>query len=755
MSTNDQITIWMRLRGQAQVVRGLKQVETATSRANRQLSRTGKHMDGVSKKKGTFRQSLTIMRKSLVGLTAASAAFAAVGLTSASLDFEDSMARVRATLTGTAGFSDKVFNQLSDATMHWAEISRFSSAEVADGLFKLVSNGFSAQQAMQALGGTTDLAGATMIDMATAANVQMNVLKQFGFQANKARYVADVLTTAVNEGSAEMGDLATSFRYIGPIAATFGTTFEQTASALEVMAQGGFRGAFSGRALRTGFVRLVSPTKAVNKGLKTMGLSLDDVQGPNGLKPLPKLLDILRGRLDKLPGAKGKQAVARIFGTEAVTQWLYLIRHSGKDMDKMQVAIGKNEGKARDFAKKMLATTRGSLEQFFNTISDLWTRLIVTYSPQIQKFFNGASKALNDLRDPSSNLRQQLEPLFSIFRSLFRVVKAIVIQVQPFAKLIGGAVLVGLIGVSKAMEVLTGNGTILNETVRLLIASFIVYKLLMLGQAGIVKGVYLMVYAWKKLNLVIKANPLIFWMSVGAAVVLLLIDLYQNCETFRNIVDATFNTIVDVGKYALDWLRNNWPLLIGILGGPFGIAIWAVWRYFGVIKNVFGQSKDFIINAWNIVMNFFKGLPGRFAAYGVAMGKALINGLVTLINMGITSINSGLAFSIPGVSIPGPFPDIPSVSVDPPDIPTIPYLAAGGTTNVATSAIVGERGPELATLPAGARVTPLRAPASLPLTNLASTGGNGGGDTRLVVELDGRVLAESVHRHVERRQHRR
>jgi hypothetical protein len=70
----------------------------------------------------------------------------------------------------------------------------------------------------------------------------------------------------------------------------------------------------------------------------------------------------------------------------------------------------------------------------------------------------------------------------------------------------------------------------------------------------------------------------------------------------------------------------------------------------------------------------------------------------------------------------------------------IPGLALGGVVRTAGAALVGERGPEVVTLDRGARVSPLPAPSIAPILS----GGFGGGDIRVPVYLDGRVLTEVV-----------
>jgi hypothetical protein len=99
-----------------------------------------------------------------------------------------------------------------------------------------------------------------------------------------------------------------------------------------------------------------------------------------------------------------------------------------------------------------------------------------------------------------------------------------------------------------------------------------------------------------------------------------------------------------------------------------------------------------------------------------------VNGLIAAVN---TLIN-GLNTVIHGFNrLPGP---------DIGDIPSIPYLARGGRVMRGGSAIVGERGPEMVTLPTGASVSPLNRYVQ----------DSGAGNQTVVVTLDRRRFGRGM-----------
>jgi phage-related protein len=102
-----------------------------------------------------------------------------------------------------------------------------------------------------------------------------------------------------------------------------------------------------------------------------------------------------------------------------------------------------------------------------------------------------------------------------------------------------------------------------------------------------------------------------------------------------------------------------------------------------------------------------KGLTGAFQSFGDFF-KNLWDGIVqvfkTAVNFVIKGINT-LIEGLNGIEAPQWLQDLTGVSGV--NLKTIPLLANGGDIESAGNVIVGERGPEMLSLPRGARVTPL------------------------------------------------
>jgi hypothetical protein len=150
--------------------------------------------------------------------------------------------------------------------------------------------------------------------------------------------------------------------------------------------------------------------------------------------------------------------------------------------------------------------------------------------------------------------------------------------------------------------------------------------------------------------------------ALGAAFVI----LWKTSERFRDIVKGAL-------AHVWNWLKSNWPYLLGILTGPFGLAV--VW----------------IIKHWDQVVSFFKGLPGRLKAAGSGMWNWIKETFKSALNAIIDWWN-GFEFQAPTVHIPGTNLNVGGFTIG---LPDLPHLAKGGVVRArpgGTLALLGEGG---------------------------------------------------------------
>lgn len=180
-----------------------------------------------------------------------------------------------------------------------------------------------------------------------------------------------------------------------------------------------------------------------------------------------------------------------------------------------------------------------------------------------------------------------------------------------------------------------------------------------------------------------------------------------------NAIGAIFqwiynSIILPISNFIGDVIRNvgiGFQVLYGAYIKPAfdGVAAVFRWVWTSIIQPVANFINDAIRNVGNVVRSVFGGISSFIgAAFQGALNviRGPINGIIGLVNSAIRGLNSL------SVTIPDWVPIVGGQTWGL-SIPTIPMLAKGGNVLTGGSVIVGERGPEMLTLPRGATVSPL------------------------------------------------
>lgn len=186
----------------------------------------------------------------------------------------------------------------------------------------------------------------------------------------------------------------------------------------------------------------------------------------------------------------------------------------------------------------------------------------------------------------------------------------------------------------------------------------------------------------------IAAHPVLITVAALTAAVVL---LWQHSETFRDIVRGAFNAVFSTIEGVWNWVKNNWPLLLGILTGPIGLAVVAVTRYWDDIKGGFTAVKNWIGEKIGDIVGFFTGFPDRLARAASGLWDFFYDGFREAYNQ-VARFIRGLDFTI---NVPDILPGPDKYTIGFPDLPLLGARAGGGPVHPGGAYLVGERGPEL------------------------------------------------------------
>jgi cell wall-associated NlpC family hydrolase len=111
-------------------------------------------------------------------------------------------------------------------------------------------------------------------------------------------------------------------------------------------------------------------------------------------------------------------------------------------------------------------------------------------------------------------------------------------------------------------------------------------------------------------NAALAANPIGIIIIALVALGVAFVVLWTRSATFRKICIGAFNAVLGAAKAAWKWIKGNWPLLLGILGGPVGLAAVVIIKHWGDIRRGLNAAIGVMHRAWSGFVNFLSGRIG-------------------------------------------------------------------------------------------------------------------------------------------------
>lgn len=369
-------------------------------------------------------------------------------------DFEAQMSRVQA----IAGATKEELKKLTDLAVDLGAKTSFSASEVAAGMENLASAGFSTNEIIQAMPGLLDLAASSGAELAISSEIAASSIRGFGLEANKSGHVADVFAEASARTNAQVEDMGEAMKYVAPVAKTVGLSIEETAAAIGIMSDAGVKGSQAGTTLRGGLTRIVKPTKQVKEAMEELGVEFYNSNGT--MKSLTQIIQTLQEHTKGLTDEIKNQALAQIFGTEALSGMMALVNRGSSELDKMTKSFEKCDGSAKEMADTMLDNSKGAIESLTGSLESAGIAIQQALAPEIKDLSKWIQGLVDDFNDLSDEEKQ------NIIRTAM-----LVATIGPAIKILGklgtglGTVTKNLGILSKGIVVFRNNTTSANTSV--------------------------------------------------------------------------------------------------------------------------------------------------------------------------------------------------------------------------------------------------------------------------------------------------
>jgi len=356
----------------------------------RQVSRTGKLLAGA--------------------FAVGSIARAAVAAGRAGATYVSSLNKIQALTDASDRQIDRAAKSIEARGGVFAKMGQTAS-DAAGGVVELTKSGLSLSSSLRAVRATMTLAKAGELEVADASSLVANTLNTFNLKAKDAARIANGLANAANISSADVTDLAESFKYVSPLAAKAGVSLDQTNAILAELANSGIKASQAGTTFRSFLLNLQAPAPAAEKALKALNVQVYDAQG--NMRPLPGLIDSLNRGLGRLSQEQQNANLKAIFGKVGITGAQVILKNGTKGLAEYTKGVKKAGAaqKLAEAASKGLAGTLASLKaQTVTTVQELYRRFSPALDARLQSAADWVARNKDDMLDAAVAAGKKLGP---------------------------------------------------------------------------------------------------------------------------------------------------------------------------------------------------------------------------------------------------------------------------------------------------------------------------------------------------------
>ena len=462
-------------------------------------------------------------------------------------DFDSAMSQVAA-VSGATGME---LDALRDKAREMGSKTKFSASEAAEAMNYMAMAGWKTGDMLDGIEGIMNLAAASGEDLATTSDIVTDALTALGLSASDSGHFADILAAASSNANTNVAMMGETFKYCAPVAGALGFTAEDTAEAIGLMANAGIKSSQAGTAMRTMLTSLTGEVTFVGDAFGELTVQTTNADG--SMRSLGDILTDCRAAFAQMSESERAANAEALVGKNAMSGFLAVMNAAPGDIEKLNSAINNCDGTAEKMAETMQDNLAGQLTILKSQLEELAISIGEILMPSIRQivwWIQGLVDWLNGLDEGT---------------------KKVIVTVALVAAALGPVLIV--VG-----KVVGAVGTILTVVPKIAGA--------VSGVVGFVSGTVI-----PALSAVVAA---IGWVPIAiAAVIGVVVLLYNKCEWFRDAVNAVWAQVRD-----------------------FFVSAWEV------ICSFFTET---IPAAWESLVSFFQGIPAWWSGLWQLVGDFFNN----------------------------------------------------------------------------------------------------------------------------------
>lgn len=535
--------------------------------------------------------------------TAAVGAFASESVKTGMV-FDSSMSQVAATMgksmdelndmIGTVELSMGPFEgTLRDFAQKMGAETAFSATQAADALNYMALAGYDVQQSMQALPNVLNLAAAGGIDLAAASDMVTDAQSALGLTMEESAFLVDQMAMASSKSNTSVAQLGEAILTIGGTAKNLAGGTTELSTALGILADNGVKGAEGGTALRNIILSLSAPTESAAKEMRKLGLNVFDAKGK--MRPLEDVFTDLNGILSDMTQGEQTQVLSELFNKVDLKSVNALLATDTERWEELSAAIDNATGAAEQMANTQLDNLTGDVTLFKSAMEGVQIALSDKLTPSLRE----GTQFLTDLAGKAQEFIENggIEKMIDQFTRFSPLIAAATAAFLAYK---------GATAISGIMEALT-------------------------------KATESQTIAQAALNAIINANPFVLVATLIAAVGAALVTLYMTNESFRNKVNAAWNSVKSTISDAVSAIAAFFTSTV-----PDGIQnlLSAFVKMKNSITSTIGNIKTSIVNGISSAVDWIKSLPGQALSWGSDMISGFGDGIMSKAHALLNSVKN-------------------------------------------------------------------------------------------------------------------
>jgi TP901 family phage tail tape measure protein len=576
------------------------------------------------------------------------------------------------TLTGSVGDAAAAdFKSFQDTVKGVSTEFGIAQDVLTNGLYNAISAGIPRGNVLEFMQVASQASIAGVTDVNTAVDGLSTVLNAFGLEADATQAVADSMFTAVKGGKTTFAELSASMFQVAPSAAAAGVSFTEVNAAIATLTAAGTPTTVATTQIKAALTALQRPTADMTALFN--GLGYESAQAAIESEGLQFALGAVSDYAD---GNNGK--MIELLGSVEAVSAVQVLAGTGAEKFTSELAAQADAAGSTQTAFEELDATRSAERNkiaFDNLTLAIGTALLpvavgltdflgTTFVPFMENTLAPAFTNISDF-------------IVNDFVPAFMAITDWIVDNLPtiitFIAVLGG-LLIFINKAAVATKILAVVNAFLNAT---LLSNPL--TLVAIAIALLIAGIVYLI------------TETTFFQDTWAAMTEFAAKAWEGFkQLFMDAVEAIgdfFGTIVDN-------IKESWEKMTDALGGAwekFTDFIGGIWDGFKEnFDKVVNGFKSLFETVWNGIGNFFKGVINGY----IGMFENFINFVISGANMLIRALNK-IKINIPATPFSGAF----SIGVNLAELGDVnlPRLAKGGYVEEATTAIIGEAGPEVVT----------------------------------------------------------